>query len=91
MFTKEFEQVETDFIIEQLQPFGYTDFVHTTDHGLVCIVPFIFTRAICTHVDSFGYRNRFCYHTLCDAQAALNDWMASENQLPDNWIRALLY
>ncbi|WP_139339112.1 hypothetical protein [Marinobacter lutaoensis] len=49
------------------------------------VKPFLFTWAIIADFTPSGYKERWCYHSLTDALAALNDW--DGNGEPDGWHR----
>jgi hypothetical protein len=63
----------------------YRDIQEKGDHGLVGIAPFIHTHAIISDIDSYGYGDRWCYHTYAAAKAALDAWDGEGE--PQGWHR----
>lgn len=47
---------------------------------------FMFTAGILVGIDEVGYRTRFCYHRLADAQKALAEWDGTGDP-PGPWIK----
>ena len=54
-----------------------------------CIYPLVFTHAIITVRlgDMIGLSDRWCYHTLEDARAAMAAWDGAPNTEPEGWHR----
>lgn len=65
---------------------NYTD-VHEKNGSIIAIAPFAFTHAIVAEITTMCYGRRWCYHTYQEALEALNIWINSDEEEPDNWIR----
>jgi hypothetical protein len=54
---------------------------------LVAIMPLIYTHAIVTIADAFGYEDRWCYHDYAAAKCALDEWDGCSGTEPQGWHR----
>lgn len=54
---------------------GYTH-LKETPHGIIGILPFMFTHGLVVGMDEIGYECRYCYHTLLECLGAYKDWEA---------------
>lgn len=55
--------------------------------GFVALCPFLFTWGIIADVTEDGYHRRWCFHSLQEANAALEDWLASDAIEPEGYVR----
>lgn len=77
-----------DEVIKYLRDIGYFELRSLPDGRFVGIVPFMFTTAIITierQSMMLGYEDRWCYHTMADAKAALENWDGTGE--PKGWHR----
>lgn len=66
----------------------YTVLVTIGDHGECALVRFLYTTAIVSGLNEWGYEDRWCYHTYSDAYRALMEWRDDpEAPEPDGWHR----
>jgi len=67
------------------------DYLFTADigeHGLCGLMPFLYTTAIVSGLNEWGYEERWCYHTTLSAMKALADWQKHpEWPEPEGWHR----
>lgn len=68
-----------------LESQGYTQLRETVEHGVVGILPFIFTAAIVCRMDMSEYGYRYCYENLSRASLALFAWDGKGH--PYGWIK----
>jgi hypothetical protein len=54
---------------------------------IVGLNPMIFTWAIFTDLDEFGYGDRFCYQDTESAWKAFQSWSGDQGTEPEGWIR----
>lgn len=64
---------------------GYTDHRHFEEHGIVAIMPLMFTYAIITGINPYGYEDRWCYSSYAKAKEALEAWDGEGE--PTGWHR----
>ena len=55
-------------------------------HGECGLRRFMFTHALVTGLDAYGYAGRYCYETRAEALAALENWRDSDDP-PGPWIK----
>lgn len=67
---------------------NYRRFVISPRGSVACLAPFIFTWAILDGLDMLGYKRRWCFHTLAEAQGAMDDWLRDQADEPIGYIRA---
>jgi hypothetical protein len=72
-------------LIQHVQIEGYTGVKSLGEHGIVAIVPFMFTHAIVTELHEYGYVDRWCYSTYDHAKNALDAWDGTGE--PQGWHR----
>ena len=65
----------------------YKHFVMTPDGAVACLAPFLYTWAIIADLNKNGYRRRWCFSSLIDAEHALHDWCVSSNAEPAAYLR----
>jgi hypothetical protein len=73
-------------IFTLLESHGYTDLKVLPGRGVVGLSKLIFTTGIVYGLDEFGYRGRYCYHTMAEAEQALRDWDGNGDP-PGNWAK----
>jgi hypothetical protein len=66
---------------------GYLNPKFFEDGRAAVLMPLLFTCAIVDDLDSCGYGDRWCYHTVEDAKKALAAWDGAEGTEPDGWHR----
>lgn len=55
------------------------------DGRIIGIMPLLFTHAIVSDLDMYGYADRWCYHSYTDAKKALDAWDGTGE--PAGWHR----
>lgn len=65
----------------------YSGIKHFPDGNRAWVARMIFTVAILYGVEPYGYRNRWCYHTMADARRALEEWDGAPGTEPQGWHR----
>ena len=73
-------------LLNTLQENGYQE-IHEVNGSIVCLVQFMFTWGILAEVNAQSYERRWCYGTRDEALQALKDWISSDEEEPDHWIR----
>jgi hypothetical protein len=74
-----------DALIRLAKAEGYTD-VRIVDGDVRGIYRFMFTYAIISGIDRYGYSGRWCYEDYATAIKSLNNWHADEKE-PYGWHR----
>lgn len=64
---------------------GYLDLKETEESGLVAIMPLMFTHAIISGINAYGYEDRWCYSSYAKAKSALDAWDGKGE--PTGWHR----
>ena len=73
-----------------LEENGYFNIIETgSEHGVIALERFAYTVGIVCQIDWTGRGYRYCYHTLLEAQSAINDWEKTgyQGHPPGNWIK----
>lgn len=65
----------------------YADIQRKGDAGIVCIARFMFTHAILSGLNDWGYEDRWCYSSYEKARAALDAWDGLDGTEPAGWHR----
>jgi hypothetical protein len=73
-------------IIERNQAF-YTDVQRKGDAGIAGINRFMFTWAILSGMNEYGYEDRWCYSNYAKAKAAFDAWDGLDGTEPTGWHR----
>ena len=67
---------------------GYVLVTKIGDHGWCGIKSFMFTWAIISGMDRYGYEDRWCYHDLMMAAEAMRHWVEDPTAAePFGWHR----
>ena len=69
---------------------GYFDIRETgSEHGVIALERFCFTVGIVCQLNWVSRGYRYCYHTLLEAQSAMDDWEKTNYQShpPGKWIK----
>lgn len=67
---------------------GYSHAIEIAPGVIYAVHPFAYTMGIVGPLTETGYEQRWCYHSLLDALAALNDWKSRGYEgEPDGWHR----
>lgn len=72
---------------EELERQGYFNVVTLPNGELAALFRFIFTVAIITEMNDYGYNKRWCYEELVDAQQNLLDMASGKITEPVGWKR----
>lgn len=64
----------------------YTRLREIPGQGVCGLQQMLFTVGLFCHLDPVGYQYRYCYPTLLEAVAALEDWNG-EGHPPGPWIK----
>lgn len=75
------------YLIALSESWGCLDAVEKGDAGICAIQPLMFTHAIYSGMNLWGYEDRWCYKTYKDAKAALDAWDGAEGTEPTGWHR----
>lgn len=73
-------------LLKKFEEYGYKE-IHERSGSILCLCQFAFTWAILAEVNELGYDRRWCYGSYNEALDALLDWIHSDEEEPDNWIR----
>lgn len=74
-----------DEIIAIATESGYVDAHIKGDAGVCAIARFLYTHAILSNLNRWGYEGRWCYHTYGAAKAALAAWDGADGTKPNGW------
>lgn len=71
--------------VEQIEYLGYTNPKQFADGSFAAVFKFMYTAGIVHKLDEYGYSDRWCYHSVEDAVAALDAWDGTGE--PQGWHR----
>ena len=63
----------------------YFDVQEKGEAAIVGVMPLLFTHAIVSGINAYGYEDRWCYESYAEAKAALDAWDGTGE--PNNWHR----
>lgn len=66
---------------------GYLHVCEKGDAGICALMPLMYTFAIISECNMYGYGNRWCYHNYADAKAAFDAWDGKDGTEPTGWHR----
>lgn len=76
-----------DSLIDRIREQGYLLVVEKPGGNICAIHRLMYTYAILSECDFFGYGDRWCYSTLEKAQEALRAWSGESGTEPMGWHR----
>jgi len=80
-------EVEKQAVMEIIEDSGYLFPKTFEDGNVACLMPLLFTCAIISDIYRCGYGDRWCYHNINQAKAALNAWSGEDGTEPEGWHR----
>jgi hypothetical protein len=70
---------------EEANELGYHQLKTFADGSQAALTPMMFTTAIVSGINRYGYEDRWCYHKVADAIKALAEWDGTGE--PKGWHR----